>query len=56
MKLSLRRSGLILAGLVLVVAVVLVGWRLNHDLVLATAGASKGGMLLTTSSGSPCSK
>jgi pimeloyl-ACP methyl ester carboxylesterase len=51
MKLSWRRSVLILAGLGLVCAVVLIGWRFNRDLALATARAVQGGVLLTTRCG-----
>jgi pimeloyl-ACP methyl ester carboxylesterase len=51
MKLSLRRSVLILAGLGLVGAVVLIGWRFNRDLALSTARAAQGGVLLTTRCG-----
>jgi hypothetical protein len=51
MKLSLRRSVPILAGLGLVGAVVLIGWRFNRDLALATARAAQGGVLLTTGCG-----
>lgn len=51
MKLSLRRSVPILASLGLVGAVVLIGWRFNRDLALATARAAQGGVLLTTGCG-----
>jgi 2-hydroxy-6-oxonona-2,4-dienedioate hydrolase len=51
MKLSLRRSVLFLAGLGLVGAVVLIGWRFNRDLALATARAAQGGVLLRTRCG-----
>ena len=51
MKLSLRRSVLILAGLGLVGAAVLIGWRFNRDLALASARAAQGGLLLTTRCG-----
>ncbi len=51
MKLSFRRSLLILAALGLVCAVVLIGWRFNRDLALATARAVHGGVLLTTRCG-----
>jgi pimeloyl-ACP methyl ester carboxylesterase len=51
MKPSLRRSVLILAGLCLVGAVVLIGWRFNRDVALATARAAQGGVLLATRCG-----
>ncbi len=51
MKLSLRRSVLILAGLGLVGAVVLIGWRFSRDMALATTRAAKGGVLLPTRCG-----
>ena len=51
MKPSLRRAVLILAGLGLVGAVVLIGWRFNRDLALASARAAQGGVLLTTRCG-----
>jgi pimeloyl-ACP methyl ester carboxylesterase len=51
MKLSLRRSVLILASLGLVGAVVLIGWLFNRDVALATARAAQGGVLLATRCG-----
>jgi pimeloyl-ACP methyl ester carboxylesterase len=51
MKLTLRRSVLILAVLGLVGVVVLIGWRFNRDLALATARAAQGGVLLPTRCG-----
>ena len=51
MKPSLRRSVLILAGLGLVGAVVLIGWRFSRDVALATARAAQGGVLLETRCG-----
>jgi len=50
MKLSLPRSLLMLSALGLVVALVLIGWRFNRDMVLATARAAQGGVLLPTRS------
>lgn len=51
MTLSLRRVVLILAGLGLVSVLLLIGWRFNRDLALATARAAQGGVLLTTRCG-----
>jgi 2-hydroxy-6-oxonona-2,4-dienedioate hydrolase len=51
MRLSLRRSVLILAGLGLVGAVALIGWRFSRDVALATARAAQGGVLLPTRCG-----
>ena len=51
MKPSLRRSVLILAGLGLVCAAGLIGWRFNRDLAIATARAAQGGVLLSTRCG-----
>ena len=51
MKLSLRRSVLILAGLGLVGAVVLIECRFNRDMALATARAAQGGVPLPTRCG-----
>ena len=51
MKLTLRRSVLILAVLVLVGAGALIGWRFSHDMALATAHAAQGGKLLPTRCG-----
>lgn len=50
MKLSLRRSVLILAVLGLA-ASVLIGWRFNRDMALATSRAAQGGVLLPTRCG-----
>lgn len=50
MKLSLRRSVLILAVLGLG-ASVLIGWRFNRDMALATSRAAQGGVLLPTRCG-----
>jgi pimeloyl-ACP methyl ester carboxylesterase len=51
MKLTLRRSVLILAVLGLVGAGVLIGWRFSRDMALATARAAQGGVLLPTRCG-----
>ncbi|HOF51690.1 MAG TPA: alpha/beta fold hydrolase [Rhodoferax sp.] len=51
MKLTLRRSMPVLLALLLVGAAVLIGWRFNHDLALATARAAQGGVLLPTRCG-----
>jgi pimeloyl-ACP methyl ester carboxylesterase len=51
MKLTMRRSVLVLASLVLVGAVVLIGWRFNRDMALARAHAAQGGVLLPTRCG-----
>lgn len=51
MKLSLPRSVLLLGVLGLVVASVLIGWRFNRDLALATARAAQGGVQLPTRCG-----
>ncbi len=51
MKLSMRWSVLALPALVLVGAAVLIGWRFNRDMALATAHAAHGGLLLPTRCG-----
>jgi pimeloyl-ACP methyl ester carboxylesterase len=51
MKLTLRRSVLLLATLVLVGAAVLIGWRFNRDMALARERAARGGVLLPTRCG-----
>ena len=51
MKLTLRRSVLILAVLGLVGAGVLIGGRFSRDMALATARAAQGGVLLPTRCG-----
>jgi 2-hydroxy-6-oxonona-2,4-dienedioate hydrolase len=51
MKLSLRRTVLILAVLSLVGTVVLIGWRFSLDVALATASAAQGGVLMPTRCG-----
>jgi pimeloyl-ACP methyl ester carboxylesterase len=51
MKLTFRRSVLILAGLGLVAAAILIGWRFSRDVALATARAAQGGVLMPTRCG-----
>jgi len=51
MKLSLRRSVLILAVLGLTVASALIGWRFNRDMAHATSRAALGAVLLPTRCG-----
>lgn len=51
MKLSIRWSALALLALVLVGAVVLIGWRFNSDMAQARARAAEGAVLLQTRCG-----